>query len=302
MTLYPQLSKPAEAYARAVSDPINGPLACIPSYPALMTAKRRYWCRGVMGTSDTTGIGFVACNPQAGAFNDLNAVYYTDATFAGTTLVGAGTGVDNAQTNSEFASTAVTATFTGITWRQVGGELRVRYIGTELDRGGQIVAYVSPVHQGLGGQNISGLESQIESRLFPVTREWTSLLYRPYFEEDLELSNAQPPANSYMAVMVAAPSMTTSISFEWEYWGVYEFQGQAPKNQTPSHFDPTGFAAVHQAAQLGMMTAPTNIPGPKRQEMMVKESNNFLSNVVSWVIANGAKIAEVAGTALSLLA
>lgn len=272
--MVPKLSKCATDYARALVNPFTGPLACIPNFPALMSRKVRVWSKGVLETG-TNGVGFICADPNRGAVSDVSCVNFTDASFAGTTIVTPATaGVNNGYSNSDYVNSQIAVN--GITFRVVASGIRIRYVGTELDRGGYVVALSDTNHNSLYNRSISALDAEINSKRFPVNREWITVVYRAVRDADDDFGTiaAQTPATTdlsfYQGIMVQAPGATT-VTFEWEYYTIYEFQGSNARGQTPSHVDVVGYGAVSATTSFSQHLMPYSGHPQTKEKPLVKD-------------------------------
>lgn len=292
------LSHCAADYAAALANPFTGPLACIPDYPVLMTRKVRSFAKGVVSTG-TAGFGFVAITPQNGVANDLRFCGFTDAAFTGTAptmTTGNVTGINYSSSNAEY----VAATFgSGLNqYRVVSCGLRIRYVGTELDRGGQLVGYHDPQHFSIMaspgvGRTVSSLDGEVESRRFPVDRSWKTVLYRPVDDVDNQLDpgtrfmgpvlDVDADGVWYMTFYILAASAATSLTYEWEAYATYEISGRNVRGKTVSHFDPPGFASVHAASVQTQLLLPSQLNDGERVTSFLREAGSYLNTAISGV-------------------
>lgn len=277
----PSLSKCAMDYARCLVNPFTGPLACIPSYPALMSRKVRVWSKGVMETG-SSGMGFVCADPLRGAVSDVSCVNFTDNSFAGSSILTPATaGVVNGYSNADYVNSQVATN--GITFRVVASGIRVRYVGTELDRGGYAVALSDTNHNSLYNRNISQLDAEINSKRFPINREWITVVYRPVRDEDDDFGgiSTQTPAATdlsfYQGIAVNAPA-SNSITFEWEYYSIYEYQGATARGQTPSHVDTVGYGAVSATTTFSQHLMPYSGQSHTKEKPLLKDVVGTLAN------------------------
>jgi len=226
-------SPPFEVYLRLRSfpdKPFHGSRKRVHSeLSPLMTRKVRTFAKGVMNTG-TLGFGFVLLSPERMAANDTAPVYFSDATYAGSTVntppaVGVVIGASNSDyVLAQFGTTATLAQF-----RVVSSGLRVRYVGTNLNRGGQMIALQEPTHDDLLGYSLTALDAQDQSVRFKVNEKWTYLTYRPVFDSET-LFSADPVLGGvrarYLVIAVQAPT-GVSGAFEWEAFTNFEFTGQS---------------------------------------------------------------------------
>jgi len=249
------LSGCAAEYCASLANPFDtGPIGCIPDFPVLQTRKVKFFAKGNFQTG-TTGLGFITVTPEYGVVNDQAFAFITNAAFAGNTIDYSLANVTTVNSNSDYASAAFGAAAVLAEYRVVSCGLRVRYAGTELNRGGDMTGFHEPNHQTVFQQNIFGLSAYLEAVRVPVTRNWTNVLYKPVLQTDTFYKNAFPAYtgantdfNNYMVVAVVAPAAGTSINFDFEVFVNVEFNGRNVQGKTPSYYDPVGFAKVQNWA------------------------------------------------------
>lgn len=305
------LSPCAREYAASLANPFTGPAACIPDYPALLTRKVRVWAKGTFATSATTGFGCIVMDPLQGVCGDssyfvasttsaLNSVTPTFTQAAG------GAGNTYSASNSEYSLANFDGGANGSTVRVVSAGLRVRYIGTELNRGGQIIGLTDPNHNSIMtadgvGKTLSDIEGNSESRRFAVDRTWKCVLFRPVDNNDNVLVSNDfmigdqaifAPGHLYMTFYIQAASATTSLSYEWEAYANYEVAGRNVRGKTPSHYDPNGFASVHAATAHSNLLLPSENTEPDRVSKFLTHAEHYLNNALSW----GGQIARIGNT------
>lgn len=235
-----RLSDCSAQYADTLADPFESPSgACVPIIPAFPSRKAVYFIRGALQTSSTTGIGYVYCGPNCAS--DVSSLWYSTSTYAGSVLANTGTGVSAGQLNSDYTSASFSAQ--ALQWRPVACGVRVRYTGTELNRGGTVYAIEQPDHIDLSGSTITDLLKYDACHRFAVDRSWTDVCWAPVSMSDTDYTNGNTPIG-VLALMIQAPSATTSISFDFEMFIHVELIGRAARGKSPSHSDETGFGTV----------------------------------------------------------
>jgi len=170
-------------------------------------------------------------------------------------------GVQTGSSNADYAFGSLANSNT--TYRIVAAGLRISYTGTELNRGGLIVGVQDPNHNSLYLSTVQSIDQQTVSKHFRVLPNWVTVLYKPVYDSDDDfVSNYAPytPAvndlSFFMGFIIQSPSATLSESYEYECYTVLEYQGPAVRSQTPSHFDPTGYAAAHTVSQVTTAMQP----------------------------------------------
>lgn len=250
------LSKCSMLYLRALSDPfaVFEPLPCIPDRVATVSKKLRTQLRGTMYIGSAS-VGFLVCAARTFG-NDSPNVAFSDATYAGTTLPAtlAGTGVAWTNNPMPYTNGDLAAS---LGYRLVGCGIRLRYTGTELNRGGMIIPFFVPMGVTAAGWNASNFLSRPEVRTFPVSRGWRSIGWKPTFDSEMNYSivnysmAAGNAANMNFGFLVTGGAVGNS--FEWEQVAYYEVINRSNALQldgaTPSHSDEDGLSAIRNAIE-----------------------------------------------------
>lgn len=294
------LSPCARDYVRALANPFQGPLACVPSQTPNKTLKVRVFTRGSFFTG-TSGIGFIAVDPTNSCFNDVPCVLKTNATFAGNTfnlndtVSGA---IDQAFSNSNYVSTDVALGGDGIAFRIVSSGVRIRYAGTELNRGGFATCLHDPTHTVLTGRDQSSIDGEPMSRRIHIKEDWINILYAPVFGQDYDLrtafANADPPTIGalprwYMGALITAPT-NTPAPFEYEFFSIIEYQGRNVRGLSMSHADPTALSA---GASVAIANTPSRRPSVEIENDFLHKAYDYVRYGISHVenvVKTGAKV------------
>lgn len=254
-----QMSAACSAYCHALCDPFDAAPCGVPLSPIVMTQKTKVYAKGICYTG-TAGFGYVNARPCGGAANNSGAVFYSDASYPGNVVHNgtSGTGQLVAVTNSPFATSDFGIGSASVSYRIVAFGLRVRYAGTELNRGGTKVCLVDPTHDAIAGRTMTALLSDPQATKLPITRAWTSLIWQPIRSDEF-LFTSEFVGSAHMAVLFNSPDTALNQPFEWEAYGIYEFQGSPARAQTRTLSDPVGFAAVQSvsAAMHSVIDRPT---------------------------------------------
>jgi hypothetical protein len=289
------IGRPASDYARCLVDPKSGPQAKIPNMPVLLSKSFRTKTYGQMATG-TLGFGFIACDPFSGVVSDRANVIYSDAAFAGASMnFLAGAGVNTSTSNSEYLQAQVGGDDAQFEYRPVGCELRIRYSGTELNRGGTMVALHDANHNSLYLETYSTmLEDESAARFTVKDEKWTKVLYRPTDETDVQFLSTFPtytPATTdksyFMGVAVVAPSAVTPATFDFEVNTCYEIWGRKIRGMTPSWSDAVGFQSAHAVSNISGLFRPrseiseTNEVGQREVVKAMAQDVHFNSTHVS---------------------
>lgn len=198
--------------------------SCIPS--GSLASSARFFYRGTITvTVGSGGIGWLMFSPTCAA-NTAVAFYTNNSAYAGATTAVCSTApaIYDGSTVTWSVANPPASPYIGIATvasgvaqsslllglnanvdaafcatRLVGGGLSVKYIGTELDRGGMIYGYQSPIHATSGSYNVSGSinaglnESKMtgipEAFSAPVTRDVTLFPFGPVSDQEMMYSN-----------------------------------------------------------------------------------------------------------------
>jgi hypothetical protein len=279
------LSPCSQTYLKALVDPfmLEGGMACIPDEFDFPSTKRLVISRGTFNAG-TQGIGFLLAAPNC-FVNDAPSVIGTIATYNGaavqSTLTSGITGVGTVAQNFPFAS----ASFgnTGFSGRWVGVGVRIRYLGTELNRSGRCI----PVRINRQGQNLQGAAAgdflaQPEIPSMACTRTWKSVTMLP--RPATNYGQATGPDQGTNVMISSDTTYSSSVvpylgtaeipnvvgfdlgwwidgcvpgnAFEYEIYGHYEFcaagGGLSPDGITPSHSDAPGVSAIRNALESNL--------------------------------------------------
>lgn len=245
----PCLSDCAVKYAKAIHAPWNEIDACVPIMPCFPSQKVSAWVKGTFSTG-TASTGFVLVVPEVLAASDVYGVSYTGSTYAGSTLVQTGTGVVQKYSNSPFLDANFSAG--DVIGRVVACGVRVRYAGTELERGGIILSICHPDHSSLDTSSSSDLEAFSTVHAEPVNRKWHECVWYPIDATEVAYKDLTT-GSACMGIMVTAPS-TDPLLFEFEVYLRFEAIGSATRGHTSMAGDVVGGSAVLDHFQTGAKT------------------------------------------------
>jgi hypothetical protein len=244
------LSPCARDYAYALRDPFDGPLSCVPSsFPPLPSFKTRVFSRGTL-TIGTNGYGFVIVNPQAFMVNDETSVFFSGSTYTGTGFPAAvnTTGTSNASSNSPFSAADLGENPASAQFRIVSVGVRTWYIGTELNLSGQMIGLRQPDNDSVLGLLVADVLGFDSARRVTTTSERVPLevMWIPTQPRDLEYTSEVDTSFPCMGVLASGVAQSF---YAFEVYATAEFIGRNVTGKSPSHADPSGFAAVLTAAQ-----------------------------------------------------
>jgi len=236
-----KLGECTHKYGLSLANPFTGPAgACMPVSPSLMTRKVRSFCRGTMAVG-TGGFGYVLANGR-GMKNDVHGAYFSSSAFTGITMAAAGTGVNGADANADTGSGDFSANTTQ--GRLVSFGVRVRYRGTELNRGGRYLTLEEPDHGNMADYAASDLLAEEKCNEHAVGSDWVQVcLSGPVAPADYDFTTCTDinVANNYLAVAVES---TPGNLFDFEVFWNYELVGAPVRGKTYSEADDAGVGAV----------------------------------------------------------
>jgi len=252
------LSPATEAYSHAILNPSDAPAAGMP-VTGIPSEKNKCWVRGTLTTS-STGFGFIVCSPAQSMVSGGVCITTNDPAIAGgansiSTSPVAGTNLQYS-TNSPYVAGQFGAT--AVRGRFVAGEIRIRYIGTALNRGGDVIVYCEPNHNDLTGATTQSLLTNASAGRAPISMtEWISCKYAGVVDPTEEnfvasiTSSIVKNANNCMCMIInsAAPAS----KFDFEGWFHFEIIGNVSASLVTTQPDPVGHTAVNGAAQAAQV-------------------------------------------------
>jgi hypothetical protein len=257
-----KLSPCAREYMGALQYPFSTKaLACVPDMHALPSRKVRVVERGTFATG-LNGFGWLVAAPWVTA-KDLPCLSATSAGYNGVAQISdpnvvTANVINNFQAKMPYTSNQFYATTTdpGIEARVVGAGLRVRYIGSEMARSGQIAALRHPDNESLVGFDDRRFRSYEHCKVFPNNREWSYVTYRPAKPNEYEYSRDPESAgdsNNYkfnLGFHITGTTNSTgtpgSAPFEFQFVQFVEYLGKI-EGVTRSHVDLPGLSHIRNS-------------------------------------------------------
>jgi len=227
-------------YGSALLDPFNTTEGvCVPKFPAIESAKRVIFAKGVGQCVNYNG-GIVAV-PMAG--NDSAGISFSQPGWVPSAVGALPKGTDTNVGSSSLASDYTEASFAtasgDVQCRCVAYGIRVRYTGTELNRGGSVYTLEEPDHASLSGVVVTDLRKYKATTASKFGDDWVTVLYQPRFPADFGYhGNAlgQTVNDKFLAISIQAAF--ASAPFEWEVFAHYEFIGRPVTGKTTTHTEP----------------------------------------------------------------
>lgn len=218
-------------YKMSLLNPWNMNLApCLPTFPSVPSERLTTFNRFTM-TVGSGGTGFVAMNfsPVTSTVDGSENVVYSGATYAGATVaVPPAVGTNGLGSNSTHTSVGVGT----LEWRLVSAGIRIKYSGTENNRGGAIVTHRSVQNDTTLGETYPTALSHDKSHAEPVDWNWHELLYIPVKPEDFEYKSVAESTIYPMCIIVASSANNT---FDCEAVWHHELIGNLARGKIMSH-------------------------------------------------------------------
>jgi hypothetical protein len=322
------LSVCAQKYAVALTDPFapEALQSCIPSMPSVPSHKVHAILR-TDGAIGTQGIGFVAIMHCVS--KDAPHLYYTDATFVGTTAItyAAASGLQIGYLSGLPYDNATLVSGVNLQARIVGSGVKFEYTGTTLNESGLVYALHAPNHESLNNSSIPGLGAFPETVIqrvsqranlylngFPTSNQETIFAggnteetFGPY-PWSKRASGGAFPANGTFAGGVAGAVvsliMITGVpgqTFHIEAAVHHEYIGfSASALLTPTHSDAEGQSKVLQAVQripLLLAQEPECPPICQLKKTLVETAKEVVPVALDYLVGPVASRALQAGAA-----
>lgn len=254
------LSKPAELWLKALVNPF-GTFSELPYVPMTTTVKSkrfRAFQRGMFATG-ATGTGFVMWCPLVPT-NNQNAIWTTDASWAGGTNFTAGpaTGVTASnKTSMEYANAAFSSSGNFLQARLVSSCMRIRCTTAPYRTQGMVMAVQVQTGGNVATVTAAALANSEDSVIVPTRaaeKDWLYWRFIPVDESDYSFNDdyvnyASSTANQpSIGFWVSGADTTTGCMFEYELVEYWEFMGETSTivldDVVDGYSDPVGGARV----------------------------------------------------------
>lgn len=224
-------------YAKCLADPFNTPASCVPVFPSPPSRKVKCVYRG-RGVTGINSMGMVCVAPQQLPFSNYNSIHYSELITYPTgpgdalSVVAAGIAVDHS--NSPYGATEFGNQSDELKYRLVSLGIRVRYAGTQLNRGGTVRAMQSVFHEDMvGNTSYNNMGLYPACKTVPFGNKWQELLWTPVKRDELDYSYVV--SNNDVTMLVMIQSAVKDQPFEFEVIGNFEVVGKTIQNPTPSY-------------------------------------------------------------------
>lgn len=247
-------------------------------------------------STGTTGTGMIYCDPFNAIANDHTCVWYSTSAYTTNVFSANSFNAVSSSSNSEYVAGQVGTGPTQLSARVVSAGLRIRYIGTELNRGGQIVCFHDPTHSTLNQRSLASIDGEQESRRLPVTKDWTTVLYRPVddvdneFSSSLHLTSTVDVGSFYIGVIVQSPGVQSD--YEFEFYVNFEVHGRNVRGKTPSHVDVTGHGAIVASVISSPVMVPNQINPAVRTKSFLEQVEGYAATAFTWLAHEAGEIVK----------
>lgn len=220
-----QLSACAQRYFEVLLNPFDTAaeeLPCIPDLIDIPSYKFYTRQRGSI-TIGTTGYGFVGVSPYAYGNDQVNILSSSSTYgFSGFPVTAARSAAVLESSNSMFPWTAATCPSV----RVVGCGLRIRYTGTELNRGGTIIPVLSNmVGDNLSGEGVSENLARPTVRTLQNNRQWAGCVLKPLSPSDYSYTqDLSGTRNLISGANLAGTNIRMGVALTGAVGNTYEYE------------------------------------------------------------------------------
>lgn len=253
------LSPCSTAYAQARFNPFSNrtgidgrvtSLPCVPNGVAPASFRYQSSARGVF-TIGTSGLGYVAISPYAACTSATpSAGVYTTNTFTQSTYQPSGTGVTAFNNNSTYDA----ATWSGNAaqnFRIVGCGLKIKYSGSEMNRGGRNLAFRTMTNAPIPTGATQALIQQYRSTgILSVKRPPEEIVWAPDEIEQTSFWTYVDGTTNIITMGMFVFGASAGQAFDFEAIWYFESIGQSTFGIQRTEADPVGFALVNSAVPM----------------------------------------------------
>ena len=248
------LSPCSKTYLKALCDPfsLDAGMACIPDLVDIPSQKIMCKARGTFAAG-TQGVGYLVASPLCAVSDSTFGIVYSGTAYAGTTInVNTATAGVSGSDTGQFPYTS--AQIANLQQRTVACGLRVRYLGTELNRSGRMVLGRLPAGSSASGYSMTNLLSNNAFQSIPVSRKWSYVTYIPSDESDYgytsnagTINSTDTLGNARLLCMIDGTTASNAFEYEVVYHKEYYSKNQNVQNVpnlSVSHSDTNGLSAI----------------------------------------------------------
>jgi hypothetical protein len=226
-------------YSIALINPFdeNAIGACVPSFPSFPSMKIRSFARFTTHVG-STGVGWAIAKGDCA--NNVSTVHYTDTGYLGTEstaiTTGGGTGLFDAVTNNSYSTTEFGKDL--LQQRLVSLGLRIRYVGTELNRSGRVSMVEHPTHDSWNAISVIGVKQFDNATSNDFGRSWHMVTWQPINAIEMQYNDtASSPYDSGAYPLVIAYTGVAGQAVEVEVMLHHELTGRTARAKTTNTAD-----------------------------------------------------------------
>jgi len=238
-------------YADLLANPFEAQAVGIPREPGLPSQKYKTFARGTFSGSATAGSeAAIAFRPMAA--NDVYAIVTTTSAYESLDVPSNGDANSTSVTVSGPYTQAQIDTNGDVRVRIVACGVRIRYIGTNLNRGGTVTLLEHPQHAQLSGVLFADLKKYEKAEITVPDSQWITLTWQPIEAADYAYkatsTGALTGATLPLAITCSNPTSTAGANiYEYEYFCAVEAVGIDVVGKTVTTVDIDGQTQVVQA-------------------------------------------------------
>lgn len=260
MAKVPRLGDCALRYMASLYDPRSVHEESWVPENSMLSQKAVVFTRGSFSTG-TTGFGGITTTPQP--WNDVASTSATSATSVGgaATILASFTNQSSSAPNGQFASTQCGLNTAGsglVTWRVVSQAIYVKYAGTELNRGGDMILFEEPSHGDSYQYSYNTALALDGAKRVPVTNEWQHVSWAPVpINGGASSSTTSETAFSGLPSVPGRRNLAVFVNsagnpqpFDFEVYSHVEYVGAPARSSSISFNDPIGYSAIVGAAMM----------------------------------------------------
>ena len=250
-------------YAAAMMNPFDTPPACLPNEFSQNSMKTKVFTRGSMKIG-SNGFGFVAARPMPASdlpngFATTNAYPGNASSLVSTASVGLPVSNNSPYVSTDFSSDTVS-------FRVVAFGLRVRWGGTELNRGGKVIMFEEPEHIDLLNGNFSqviveGYDRAKSARW--AAQGWHSATYQPVQPSEIHYHTDVTSGSAQRYMLAAFFTGIPLETIDYEIVTHLEFIGRSVRGKTPTPYDSAYQLVINRLGQAStiLMDRAANLAG-----------------------------------------
>ena len=225
------LTKLGAKYLHCLIDPWNAePCHCIGGFPMASNVRT---IKNINYGYTVSGFGFAAIKPQYMVTNDVNSVFYSNASTTATAIADSTTTCAYGVSSSPYASTDYTSN--GRQVRIVAAGIKVKFCGKNEDIGGSIVGVRSIKGDTLDGLTFSTIDAMENTIKTDFTNQEYAVVFVPNSPLHVQWWDTLSDTENWfqgvsLGIVIQTGQQSTNIPFSIESVVVFECTGNKEKN------------------------------------------------------------------------